>query len=383
MTGISQTAGYRPRVLVVDDEPAILDGFRRMLRGFTDQWDVEYVEGGRAAVDAAFDRPFDTVVTDVMMPGVDGFQLLATLRGDSRTAGVPVVMVTGNDDEQFKERALELGAADLISKPVRRSEMVARIGNVLKMKSYEDSLRTQNAVLEACVAERTRELADSRLDVIWSLARSAQQRDEITGNHVIRVGLYAGLVAREMCLGDEFVARITLAAPLHDIGKIGIADAILSKPGPLDECERRVMQEHCNIGASILDPRHADPELHMEWRSKAIGVVGPRSNNTVLSMATDVALGHHERWDGRGYPYNVEGQAIPLAARIVSVVDVYDALRSRRHYKLPFEDQKALDIMHEGVGTQFDPRIWEAFLRCRPAILATQERFGGLSIDAA
>ena len=372
----------RPRILFVDDEPAILAGFGRMLRGHAEEWQFEYAESGRAAIESAFANPFDAVVTDVMMPGIDGFQLLGALRGDPRTAGVPVVMITGNDDERLKERALELGAADLLSKPVRRAEVVARLRNVLKMKEYEDALRSQNAWLEACVAERTRDLADSRLDVIWSLARSAQQRDEITGNHVIRVGLYAGQVAREMSLDEEFVAHLTLAAPLHDIGKIGIPDAVLVKTGLLDDVERLTMQGHCAIGAAILDPRHADPVLHTAWRTSALGLRGPRASNAVLGMAAEVALRHHEWWDGLGYPAGLAGEEIPLAARITSVVDVYDALRSRRHYKPPLGDDATLDIMCRGVGTQFDPHVWEAFLRCRPAILAMQERFSGQDGEA-
>ncbi len=379
---VQDAAAPRPRILFVDDEPAILAGFGRMLRGHAQEWDLAYAEGGRAGIESAFANGFDAVVTDVMMPGVDGFQLLDTLRRDPRTADVPIVMVTGNDDERFKERALELGATDLLSKPVRRPKMVARVRNVLKMKEYQDSLRSQNAWLEACVAERTRDLADSRLDVIWSLARSAQQRDEITGNHVIRVGLYAGQVAREMSLDEAFVAQITLAAPLHDIGKIGIPDAVLMKSGLLDEGERQTMQQHCAIGASILDPGHADPLLHTEWRAKAIGLHGPRPANAVLAMATDVALHHHERWDGTGYPDALATEAIPMAARITAVVDVFDALRSYRHYKPPFDDATTLSIMTAGVGSQFDPRVWDAFLRCRPAILRMQERFGGLDAVA-
>jgi putative two-component system response regulator len=366
----------RRHLLFVDDDPAILDGIRRLLHAFADDWELHFASNGREALDVLARAPIDVVTTDVQMPEMDGFALLVAVLGDERTAALPVVMLTGVGDDELKQRALNMGATDLLTKPVQRAELIARLNSALRVKRANDSLRVRNDELEARVVDRTRELADSRLDIIWSLASAAAERDRITGHHVIRVGLYSAIVAEALGLRGDFVDRITLAAPLHDIGKIGTPDTILAKAGPLTPAERVVMQEHCRIGAAILEPERGAAPLHRAWRERAMGIVGARADNPILSMAAGIARSHHERWDGNGYPDRLGQEAIPLAARIVSVVDVFDALISERHYKPAFSEERTLQIMGAGVGSQFDPAIWTAFSARLADVRTTNERWG-------
>jgi response regulator RpfG family c-di-GMP phosphodiesterase len=304
---------------------------------------------------------FDVVIADIGMPERDGFNLLAELREGERTKDLPVVMLTGLGDDDLKCLALNQGATDLLSKPVSFEDLMARIRSVLRLKSCQDELRQLNDTLQRKVVERTRELEDSRIDIIWRLAKAGEYRDEATGDHIARVGCYSRLLGKEMNLPEPFVEMLFLTAPLHDIGKIGIPDSILLKPGKLSPQERSLMQRHSAIGAEILrqEPRgqrlllsFAAGETRSQWMGK---------DNRLLDMAVSIAMGHHERWDGHGYPAGRSGDDIPVEAQIVALADVYDALCSIRPYRPAFPEREALAIMKTQSKGQFAPRVYHAF----------------------
>ena len=355
------------RILFVDDDAALLRGLRRMLLG--SDWSIECASSVDEALAILNQSSNDVVVSDIGMPGKDGFALLAAIRGDARLADVPVILLTGLDDEELKEKALGLGATDLLNKPVRRGDLVARVRNALQLRSYLTQLNDQNARLELLVEARTRELSDSRVDIIWCLARASEERDGLTGRHVVRVAANAAIIARELGLPPQLVELMTLASPLHDVGKIGIPDSILSKPGPLTAEEKAIMQRHCEIGAEILNPDSSSARLSRVWRiEKQETAEISAQGNPLLVVASTIALAHHERWGGSGYPGGVQGESIPIEARITSLADVYDALRSARPYKVPLSDARALQVIEQGVGGQFDPDVYAAFQRGLPEI---------------
>ena len=355
----------KKRVLFVDDEPNVLDGLRRMLRAERDRWDMSFVGGVDAALDVMRAAGFDAVVSDVNMPGKDGFALLEEMRTDPQIQDVPVIILTGRDDSGIKRRALNLGATDLLNKPVDPQDLVARLQSVLRLKSFQDELKNQNEILEHKVKERTQELTDSRLDIIWRLGKAAEFRDEETGNHVVRVGCYSRAIAEAMGLEHDFVEMLFLASPLHDIGKIGIPDRILLKRGALTNEEWDLMKQHCAIGADIL--RH-DPQsmnVFQRWRRELSNAAPARSDNPLLTMAASIAGTHHEWWDGTGYPKGLAGEAIPLESRVVALSDAYDALRSERPYKPAYSETEVLEILGSEVGEHFDPNVHAAFERSR------------------
>lgn len=351
----------KKRLLFVDDEPNCLKAMERMLHGQRQVWEMHFVSSVREALEAVGENDFDMVISDVSMPEQDGFTLLAALREDEKTKDLPVVMLTGVGDDDLKCLALNQGATDLLSKPVSFEDLMARIRSVLHLKAYQDELRQLNNTLERKVAERTRDLENSHIDILWRLAKAGEYRDEATGDHVARVGCYSRLLAKEMKLPETFVETVFLTAPLHDIGKIGIPDSILLKPGNLSPPERNLMQRHCSIGAEILrqEPRGqrmlmklTENDTYSPWNGK---------DNRLLDMAVSVAMGHHERWDGMGYPAKRSGDDIPVEAQIVALADVYDALCSGRPYRPAFPESKALAIMKTQSKGQFAPKVYQAF----------------------
>lgn len=351
----------KKRVLFVDDEPNVLDGLRRMLRVERDRWDMSFVGGADAALDVMRVAGFDAVVSDVNMPGKDGFALLEEMRTDPQTQDVPVIILTGRDDSGIKRRALDLGATDLLNKPVDPQDLVARLQSVLRLKSYQDELKNQNEILEHKVEERTQELTDSRLDIIWRLGKAAEFRDEETGNHVVRVGCYSRAIAKAMGLEQGFVEMLFLASPLHDIGKIGIPDRVLLKRGALTTEEWDLMKQHCAIGSEILRQEPQSMTVFQRWGRDPLEVRQARADNPLLSMAASIAMTHHEKWDGTGYPEGLAGEAIPLESRVVALSDAYDALRSERPYKPAYSETEALEILGSEVGEHFDPNVHAAF----------------------
>jgi putative two-component system response regulator len=282
----------------------------------------------------------DLVVLDLHMPGMDGFELmqrLAPIAGGR--SGVPFLVLTGDATEEVKRRALEMGARDFLTKPFSPSELLLRVRNLLEVQQLHRQLREQNASLELQVAERTRELEQARFEILRRLALAAEYRDDATQEHAWRIGRTSGLLAGALGLADWQVELVQRAAPLHDIGKIGIPDAVLLKPGRLTEPEFSSMKAHTTIGAEILSG----------------------SKSSLLRLAELIALSHHERWDGSGYPERRRGAGIPLVARIVAVADVFDALTHGRPYKDAWPVDRAVREVLGQRGRQFDPGVLDAF----------------------
>ena len=342
------------RILAVDDEESNLLLLQRVLE-----------REGYVHVDVTTDpfrvpalfvetRP-DLVVLDLHMPGMDGFELmerLAPLNGDG--SGVPLLVLTADTGDEIKRRALSLGARDFLTTPLDRIELLLRVRNLLQVKQLEDRLREHNAHLEDKVAERTRDLERSRTEMLERLAVAGEFRDHTTQEHAWRIGGICARLVLALGLPVEESELIQRAAPLHDLGKIGITDMILLKPAKLTDEEFEVIKTHTTIGAEIL--------------------AGSRS--PVLRLAEQIALTHHERWDGRGYPSGLSGEDIPLAGRIVAVADVFDTLTHARPYKHAWPvEESVLEIMSQA-GRQFDPGVVEAFSTLDHPRLMTDERPG-------
>ncbi|MCP9447512.1 MAG: HD domain-containing protein [Nitrospira sp.] len=338
-----------------------------MLRPYRKEWTMIFVGSAAEALREMSGSTVDTLVTDLQMDRQTGFDLLRAVSASSGLGHVPVIIMTGAAERDLKRRALDLGATDLLNKPVDSADLIARIRSALRLKSYQDQIRDQNELLERKVRDRTRELDESRVDLIWRLARVAEFRDEQTGHHIMRVGSYCKVLADALGMPHDFAETIFLTSPLHDIGKIGIPDAILRRPGTLTAADWNVMRRHCAIGAEILrqDIWMQPPGGDHPPVEQSEGDGGRR--NPFLEMASAIALAHHEWWDGTGYPCGLSGEAIPLEARIVAVADVYDALSSARPYKPALPEDKVVDIMDRQVRTHFDPAVYEAFRRSRTA----------------
>jgi response regulator RpfG family c-di-GMP phosphodiesterase len=362
----------KPRILFVDDEPNVLDGLRRTLRAKSSVWELCFAGSAEAALQQLSEQLYDVVVTDVRMPGKSGFQLLEAILADERTRDIPVIILTGEHDLDLKHSALDCGAADLLNKPVCAADLIARLGSVLRLKSYQDQIKAQNALLEQRVQERTQELMISRQEILWRLAKAGEYRDEVTGNHVVRVARYCQVIGQSLGLDQDFITMLTLTSPLHDIGKIGIPDHILHKPGKLDPAEWEIMKQHCAIGAKILKQDYIYSNFYT-WLSVPDVDVPVRGGNPMLDMAAVIALYHHEKWDGSGYPHGFAGELIPLEARIVALADVYDALSSARPYKPAFPESEAFSIITASVGAHFDPFAYTGMARSREALRAIRE----------
>lgn len=286
------------------------------------------------------ERP-DLILVDYMMPGVDGVTFIAEVRRRRHLADTPIVMVTTSDQRAVRLEALEAGASDFIHKPVDPAEFKARVRNLLRLAEAQRKLRDQAAWLADEVAKATRVILAREEEIVLRLARAAEMRDRDTGEHITRMARYAELIAQGLGLEPGYATQIHLAAPMHDIGKIGIADSILLKAGPLTDEERRSMQEHARCGGEIL----------------------ACSSSELVRLAGEIALAHHERFDGMGYPHGLSGDAIPLSGRITAVADVFDALTSVRPYKQAWPIDKARDYLIAEKGRHFDPDCVDAFLK--------------------
>lgn len=357
----------KKRILFVDDETRVLEALRRILHGQSDVWEMTFVGRPEAAWETLLAGGYDAVVSDIRMSGMSGLELLGRLQAAPATKDIPVVMLTGLDDGDLKTRALELGAADLLHKPVDPADLRARLHSVLKLKSYQDELKAWNRRLEERVRQRTAELFQSRLDIIWRLAKAAEHRDEETGRHVVRVGHYSRVIAEAMGMDSASVETLFLAAPLHDIGKIGIPDEILFKPGPLTAAETAVMRQHCQIGARILSEECGIRKAFLRDYGGDAKCIPP-ARNPLVDMAASIALCHHERWDGKGYPRELAREQIPLESRIVAVADVYDALTSSRPYRTAYPEHWALEVLDDEAKGHFAPDVYAAFLKTLPTI---------------
>jgi putative two-component system response regulator len=348
----------RSRILVVDDD----ERFRRILEARLAAMGHEVIlatDGEDGLAKAQGVGP-DLILLDVMMPVLNGYETALRLKSSLDTSHIPIVMVTALNEIQDRVRALEAGADDFLTKPVDGSELKARVQSLLKVKAYNDHMRHYQEELEAAVANKTdalravlQRLEAASLDTIYRLSRAAEYRDSDTGAHIERVSHYAAAVARQMGQSHEFAQMLLYAAPMHDVGKIAIPDRILLKPGKLSPDEWQIMQKHAEIGAAILS--NSDSEL--------------------LQMAETIAWTHHEKWDGTGYPRGLREEAIPLVGRITAVVDVFDALCSKRPYRQPLLMDRPLEIIRDARRQHFDPWVVDAFLAVKDEFLAIKERF--------
>ena len=356
------------RIMIVDDEPITIKVVRKYLcqGGYED---FVMTSDSTQAINMVREQNPDIVLLDLMMPDVDGISILQTLRCDALHAQTPVLVLTATDDRNLKRAALESGATDFLHKPVDPTDLVPRVRNALAAKAYQDQLKTYAFELEREVQRRTAEVDASRLELIYCLGRAAEYRDNETGRHVIRVGRYASIISHAMGLDRETISLLEQAAPLHDMGKIGIPDAVLLKPGRLDSDEMAVMRRHTEYGASIVSTMD-----HDDWGQYAshtcLGAeLMQRNRSPVLKMAATIAMTHHEKWDGSGYPAGLRGEEIPIEGRITAVADVFDALSSKRPYKPALPAEKCFAIIEEGRGNHFDPRVVDAFMSERDAVL--------------
>jgi two-component system response regulator RpfG len=336
--------------MVVDDQSTGRAILEQVVRSLDERVGVEGFARPVDAVVWATRNVADLVLVDYMMPDMDGIEFVKRLRSLPGYEHVPIVMVTVHDDRKVRYAALDAGITDFLTKPVDARECLARCRNLLTLRRQQLALEDRRRLLEHMVEDATREVRDREKETLLRLARAGEFRDEETGYHLIRMSRYARLMATSIDLDHEEVESIELAAPLHDIGKIGIPDHILLKPAKLDEAEWKVMQRHPVIGHEILKG----------------------SASKYVRMGALIALGHHEKYDGSGYPNGLVGDHIPLCARIVTIADVYDALTSVRPYKEAWESERAFEYLLAQRGKHFDPRLAEAFLAAKEQVLAIQ-----------
>jgi putative two-component system response regulator len=331
------------RIMVVDDRRSNVLLIERILAR-AGYGDVVSTTDPREAVRLFVDSSPDLVLLDLHMPHLDGLALLRELQPHiDLKSYLPVVVLTADGSAELRNKALSLGAKDFLVKPIDPTEVLLRIRNLVETRSLQMRLLDQNETLEKRVRERTRELEEAQLETLDRLARAAEYRDDETGKHTQRVGHAAARVAEQLGLPVGTVELMRRAAPLHDVGKIGVPDRVLLKPGKLTVKEFDIVKSHTYIGSSILSG----------------------SRFEVLRYAEEIALSHHERWDGLGYPEGLEKEAIPLSGRIVAVVDVFDALTHDRPYKRAWRADDALEEIRSQSGKQFDPAVVKAFLRLR------------------
>ena len=351
----------QPLIYCVDDTPANLSLLHGYLSG---SYKVKLINSGEKAL-ALLDKEHpDLVLLDVMMPGLDGFEVCRRIRNNPETRHIPILFITAKNTADDEQEALQAGGNDFISKPINPKVLSARVKTHLELKNYQDLLRQENRNLEVELQQRLSDifkLQDATLAVMISMA---EFRDEDTGNHIKRTQLYIAELAKEFAdchpdvgLDARQIELIVKAAPLHDIGKIGIPDHILLKPGKLTPEEFEVMKTHAQKGYDML-----------QTAAKGMGYYGE-----FLNKAQEVAISHHEKWNGSGYPHGLAGDAIPLAGRMMAVVDVYDALTSHRPYKKAWSHADAIAFIQDQAGQHFDPNLTAAFLRIEARIARIQD----------
>jgi putative two-component system response regulator len=339
-------------ILIVDDEPAVLATMSKILES---EYRVRAANSGERALHVAATEPRpDLILLDVMMPGRDGYTVMSLLHEEAITRDIPVIFVTAMEADGDEEKGLMMGAVDYITKPIKPAILLARVRAHVALKQARDFLNDKNAYLEAEVNRRMEENQRIQNVSIRALAHLAETRDPETGDHILRTQSYIQVLAKHLqphprfsdTVTDHYIQLLTKSAPLHDIGKVGIPDHILLKPGKLTADEWAIMQTHAELGARAIELAQKDVDQPVEF----------------LNLATEIAHWHHERWDGSGYPDRLKGDAIPVSARLMTLADVFDALISRRVYKpaMPFEE--ARDLIMTGRGSQFDPDVVDAFL---------------------
>lgn len=346
-------------ILVVDDEPANVKLLERMLvaRGFNH---VLSVQDPRQVLGVMKDNDVDLVLLDINMPHMDGFQVMEQLQAELPEGVPPILVLTAQNAQDFLRRALNHGALDYVTKPFDSEELFLRVKNLLKVRQVNKFMEQQNTLLDQRVQERTSELElarqmlhDSRLQIVRRLGRAAEYRDNETGLHIIRMSKMAALIGMQAGMSEEECDLLLNAAPMHDIGKIGIPDTILLKPGKFEPEEWEIMKTHAQIGADILSG----------------------DDMPLLNMASEIALTHHEKWDGSGYPNGLKGEAIPLVGRITALADVFDALTSERPYKKAWSVEDSIALIKEQSGKHFDPALVEHFLKIINSVVEIKEQY--------
>jgi putative two-component system response regulator len=355
----------KPTVLVVDDTPDNLSLVSSLLK---DLYKVKVANSGERGLKIAMaDDALDLILLDIMMPGMDGYEVCQQLKANSKTADIPVIFLTAKSQVEDEQMGFEIGAADYITKPISPPILLARIATQLTLKAAADFLRDQNAYLESEVQKRTQEVQILQDVTILAMASLAETRDNETGNHIRRTQNYVKALAKELqshphhgpLLDEATVELLYKSAPLHDIGKVGIPDAILLKPGKLTAEEFEIMKTHTTLGrdAILVAERLLD------------------APSSFLRMAREIAHFHQEKWDGSGYPEGLKGEDIPLSARLMAVADVYDALISARVYKPAFPHEVAVKIIVEGRDKHFDPELVDAFMRVQEEFKSIARKF--------
>ena len=359
------------RVMIVDDEEAnVLTVKQHLVRAGYQNF-VTTTDARQAITLAHKEKP-DLILLDIKMPHINGLEILHVLGHDEQLKNIPVVILTAAADPKIKATALEMGANDFLTKPVDSIELIPRVRNALLIKTHFDQLANQKMMLQKTVKRRTQELYKSRQQIILSLARAAEHRDNDTGNHVIRVGVFAAIIAKQLGWTPDAVEMIQQAAQLHDVGKIGIPDEILFKAGKLDPDEYDLMKHHCVLGKNIISPFDSAESIAMRAHVSLGQSILHVRDSPLMMMAARIAQTHHEHWDGKGYPLGLAKTDIPIEGRITAVADVFDALSSDRPYKEAFPREKCFEIMEEMKGSKFDPAVLEAFFACSEQIIEAQ-----------
>mgnify|MGYP001233885486 FL=1 len=328
---MTQAPDQRPRLLLVDDEPTNLQVLRHVLQA---DYRLMFATDGARALQVAREQLPQLILLDIMMPGMDGYAVCRALKADPATAGIPVIFITALNDSQDETAGFDVGGVDYLTKPVSPPVVRARVRTHLSLVRME-------------------ELRETRLQIVQRLGRAAEYKDNETGMHVIRMSHFSKLLALAAGHSPAWAEDLLNAAPMHDVGKIGIPDAVLRKPGPLDADEWATMRRHPEIGAEIIGEHPSG----------------------VLQLAREIALAHHEKWDGSGYPRGLAGEAIPLSARIVAIADVFDALTTRRPYKEPWPVQEAMNHIAAQAGKHFDPALVALFAPLLPQLLEIRARW--------
>lgn len=361
------------KIMIVDDEIANVLVARKLLEraGYRS---FETTTDSTMAVALVYESRPDVLLLDINMPQVDGIKILHKLKSTPAFRHLPILILTANNDSKTKLKCLELGATDFLVKPVDPMELAPRVRNALQIKSYHDRLVKHTQELEETVQQRTLELELSRRQVVYCLARAAELRDNDTGNHVIRVGRYAGIIARNLGMSEKYVVDIEMAAQLHDVGKIAIPDSVLLKPGKLEPEEFELIQSHVKFGRQIIRP-FAESDANVMRSHVQVGSEMLDDGASLMRLAASIAQTHHEKYDGSGYPLGLAGDDIPIEGRITAVADVYDALSSERPYKKSLPREKCFEILTEGRGTHFDPKVLDAFFQGASEIVRVQVDF--------
>ncbi|MCX8017454.1 MAG: response regulator [Rhodocyclaceae bacterium] len=341
-------------VLIVDDNPTNLQMFKLLVGRFENCTALTFAAPAEALAWCEHHTP-DLILLDYMMPDIDGIMFLERFRALPGMAEIPVIMITADIEKDVRHRALEAGANDFLTKPIDKTEFLARMKNTLALRRGQKQLANRAAWLAEEVKKALAEVAAREREAIFLLTRAAEYRDPETGAHILRMAHYSRLIGEALGLAEDELDLLLEAAPMHDIGKVGIPDAILLKPGKLDDDEFAIMKRHAEIGHQILQ--------------------GHSLSNRMLRMAAEIAISHHEKFDGTGYPRRLAGEAIPLSGRIVAVADVFDALTSPRPYKRAWRLEEATAFLREQSGKHFDPACVEAFFSVWEQVLEIRERF--------